>query len=601
MPQARTLDAPFNIDLPLMRPFKAMIQPPLEKILCLPTLNSLYSQIGGRADSDFLGDVLDLLGVRVDVPEGGLGNIPAAGPAVVVANHPFGAIEGVILLHLLKRVRPDVKVMANYLLSMVPEMREHIISVDPFGKAASPTRNVAGLKQAIRWTRDGGLLAVFPAGEVSSLQLRKAALTDPAWSPSVGRIIRIAKAPAVPVHFDGNNGPLFHLLGLIHPRLRTMMLPRELLNKKRHVVRLDVGRPVSAQKIAGIGDDARLTELLRLRTYLLKERRAPARRVSVTASLADARPVAPSCGPEALARELESGPGIDVLLEQGPWRVVCAQGRDLPEILPEIGRLRELSFREVGEGTGQPRDLDHFDDYYHHLVLWNSEEREIAGAYRLGRADVIAEELGVDGLYTSTLFRYDRAFLDGLGPSLELGRAFVAAKYRKNYNPLMLLWKGIARFVSRHGAYRILFGPVSISNDYLPLSKNMMMRFLSARHCVDKALARRVRPLSPPRLRTRVPGGFRLGSVAALCPDIEDLGAAVSDIEADGKGIPVLLRQYLKLGGTVLTFNLDRHFGDAIDGLMVVDLAKTPEKTLARYMGREESAAFLARHRLADD
>ena len=596
MSQAQVLESPFSLDLPLKRPFKGLVQSPLEHLLGLPTLDSLYSQIRGREGADFLEDVLGLLDIRAEVSDADLANVPATGPAVVVANHPFGAIEGVVLLHALRRVRPDVKVMANHLLSLIPEMREHIISVDPFGKDSSTRRNVSGLKEAIRWAKGGGVLAVFPAGEVSSLRLCKAALTDPRWSPTVGRIIRIAKAPVVPVHFQGANGPLFHLLGLVHPRLRTMMLPRELLNKQRRALRLDIGKPIGARKVAEFDDDEKLTELLRLRTYLLGARgKAPAARPA-PAALVDARPVAPSCGADVLAAEIETQPEENVLLTQGDYVVVCAQGRYLPAVLPEIGRLRELSFREVGEGTGMERDLDRYDDYYHHLVLYNRAEREIVGAYRVGRADVIADGFGVDGLYTSTLFKYDRSFLDGLGPALELGRAFVSSKYRKNYNPLMLLWKGIATFVQRQGRYRVLFGPVSISNDYLPLSRNLMMRFLKTHHCTDKSLAKKARALTPPRLRTRVPGGFRMGSVAALCPDIEDLGAAVADIEADGKGIPVLLRQYLKLGGSVLTFNLDREFGDAIDGLMVVDLAKAPAKTLARYMGKEESTLFLARH-----
>lgn len=595
MPQAQTMESPFSLNLSWKSPFKPMVEWSLERMLGLPALDSLYSQVSGSEGGDFIGDVLNLLRIDVDVSEQDLAHIPSSGPAVVVANHPFGAIEGVVLLHTLRRIRPDVKVMANHLLGVVPELREHIISVDPFGTEKSKRSNISGLKESIRWAKNGGLLAVFPAGEVSSVRLDKAAVTDPRWSPTVGRIIHRAKAPAVPVHFKGTNGPLFHLLGLIHPRLRTMMLPRELLNKQRRALHLDIGKPLPARKAAELDDD-KLTELLRLRTYLLGERsKTPAKRL-MPASLADAQPIAKSCGADALEAEIESQPEENVLLAQGDYKVICAQGRYLVNILPEIGRLREISFREVGEGTGEPRDLDRYDDYYHHLVLWNTAEREIVGAYRVGRADVIVEGFGIEGLYTSTLFKYDRKFLDDIGPALEVGRAFVSAKYRKNYNPLMLLWKGIATFVHRQGRYRVLFGPCSISNDYLPLSRNMMMRFLKACHCTDKSLAKKARPLVPPRLRTRVPGGFRMGNIANLCPDIEDLGTAVADIEADGKGIPVLLRHYLKLGGCVLTFNLDREFGDAIDGLMVVDLAKAPPKALARYMGKDESTMFLAKH-----
>lgn len=600
---------PFVLDLPLNRPLRAMVGKPLEKMLCLPTLNSLYARIGGREAEGFPGRVLDLLGVAVDAPEADLARIPATGPAVVVANHPFGAIEGVVLLQALLRVRPDVKIMANSLLALVPELRGHLITVDPFGSRNAARRNIAPLKEAIRWARGGGLLAVFPAGEVSSLQLRKRAVTDPDWSPTVGRIIRISGAPAVPVYFDGANGPLFHLMGLIHPRLRTVMLPRELLNKRSRTVRLGVGRPVPAQKIARFASDEQLTQYLRLRTYVLGQRcrrdqgpagvlRALAPRPAAPRALpAPAMtPVAPPCDRAALAREIAAQPAPNVLLEQGDYVIVCAQGRYLPTVLPELGRLREIAFREVGEGTGRARDIDRYDDYYHHLVLWNRAAQEIVGAYRLGRADIIAGGYGPAGLYTHSLFDYDQRFLERISPALELGRAFVTAEYRKSYNPLLLLWKGIAAFVSRERRYRLLFGPVSISNDYHPCSKLLMMRFLRANHAPEGGLHKLIRPRTPPRLRARRPGGLGFATINTVCPDIEDLASAISDIEADGKGIPVLLRQYLKLGGTVLTFNRDPDFGDAIDGLMLVDLAHTPPKTLERFMGRDEAAMFLAAH-----
>ncbi len=595
--QQAVAEAPFVLDLPLNKPLRALVSKPLEKVLCLPTLNDLYSRIGGRQDSDFLKDVLDLLGVAVDITAQDLARIPATGPAVVVANHPFGAIEGVVLLHALRKVRPDVRVMANSILHMVPEIREHIIPVDPFGSKQAVARNLKPLKDAIRWTRGGGLLAVFPAGEVSSLQLRKRTVTDPQWSPSIGRIIRTTGAPAVPLFFEGANGPLFHILGLIHPRLRTMMLPRELL-KKRDTVRLAVGRPVPAQRIARFESDEHLTQYLRLRTYVLGQRTAtPASATTpATATTTHREPVAPSCGPDLLDREIQSQPAQNILLDQGEYTVVCALGRHLPAVLPEIGRLREIAFREVGEGTGKARDLDRYDDYYHHLVLWHKTNREIVGAYRLGRADTITNALGPAGLYTNTLFDYDNRFLDRVSPALELGRAFVSAKYRKSYNPLLLLWKGIAAFVCREKKYKLLFGPVSISNDYAPYSKLLMMRFLRANHSPEGGLHKLIRPKTPPKLRAKRPGGLAFKTINTVCPDIDDVAGAISDIEADGKGIPILLKQYLKLGGTVLTFNRDPDFGDAIDGLMLVDLSKTPRKTLDRFMGKEEAGMFLAKH-----
>lgn len=597
---------PFQIPLTARTPIgrtvmRTLVKPSLDRLLCLPALNSRYLSIDQeRRTNDFLNEALASLQVSVDVSAADLARIPASGPVLVVSNHPFGGLEGIALAALLRRVRPDVKLMANYLLHTIPEMRQHLIAVDPFGRADSAKRNIGPLKEAVRWMRGGGLLGIFPAGEVSSLNLKKRAVTDPAWNPAAARMARMAKAAVLPVYFHGDNGPLFNLLGLLHPRMRTVLLPRQLLNKQNTSLKVAVGSAIPFSRLDKFEDEEQLTHYLRLRTYILRNRftrenHAPVFQVPAlpAGAEADAAPAR-----DLIRAEFESLPSWATLADNGQFLVVSARGRSIPNLLREIGRLREESFREVGEGTGKDVDLDRFDPDYDHLILWHKGNAEIAGAYRIGRADELLENKGPAGLYTATLFKYKKAFLSRIAPALELGRAFVRRDYRKSYAPLLMLWKGIGAYVAREPRYRFLFGPVSISSAYHPFSQALMMRFLQT-HFSNADLTTAIKPKNPPRpAKAARPGGLRLRDVSELCQDIEDLSGLVAEIEKDGKGVPVLLRQYLKLGGHILTFNLDHDFGDAIDGLMLIDLTRTPPKTLEKYMGPEQARSFLKQHGL---
>ncbi len=300
-------------------------------------------------------------------------------------------------------------------------------------------------------------------------------------------------------------------------------------------------------------------------------------------------------GPEpaaALAREISSLPESRHLLRSGAFTVCIAPSASLPHTLREVGRLREIAFRAVGEGSGGARDLDRFDEHYQHLIVWNHERQEVVGGYRIGQTDEILPRLGVAGLYTSTLFRYDPRLLADIGPALELGRAFVRPEYQRDYSPLLLLWKGIGTFVARNPRYRTLFGTVSISNDYQSLSQQILARFLYATSYRPDLAARVQARNPPPFLRA----GRDVPAVAGrVARSIADVGAVVAGIEADGKGVPVLLRQYLKLNARLLGFNVDAAFGGVLDGLMMVDLLDVEREMLVRYMGKAGAATFLAR------
>jgi len=582
--------------------------PPLaEKFVPVERVRDLYRRVQRSPDGFGFGNLLAAMRVELDVDSANIARVPTSGPVVVVANHPFGMLDGAVLATLLTRIRPDVKVMTNYLLRDVPELGRHCIFVDPFSSdtAVSSTRvdtNRRALREALEWLRSGGMLAMFPAGEVSQWQFPRGQITDPAWSDTAVRLIRRTEAAALPVYFCGRNSVSFHLFGMIHPRLRTAFLLQEFLQQEGRAVEVRVGSEIPRESVAGIADDREATEYLRWRTYLLARRGRPEKSwsVAVRSKISEKvhEPVAAAEPTAGLTEELDRLPGDRCLVENADLAVYLVKANETPRMLREIGRLREVTFRGAGEGTGKQRDLDRFDRYYWHVLLWHKTRRELVGAYRAGNTAEILAERGVNGLYTSTLFRYDARLFEKLGPALELGRSFVRPEYQRQYAPLLLLWKGIARLLTIHADIPVLFGAVSISNDYSTASREMIYRFFEARMRDDERAGIIERGMIEPRRAFR-PAGLRPWDCRAMCAalhDLEELSQPITDVETDGKGLPILLRQYAKIGGRLLGFNVDRKFSNVLDGLVVVDLRKTEPGVLERYMGREGAMMFRCRH-----
>ena len=302
--------------------------------------------------------------------------------------------------------------------------------------------------------------------------------------------------------------------------------------------------------------------------------------------------IGPAIPNSLLKAEVEALPADQHLVKSGQFSVHCARAEQFPWCMQEIGRLRELTFRAAGEGTGKASDVDLFDACYLHLFVWDTQAQAIVGAYRMGLADEIVERYGKHGLYTQSLFRYGDRVLQAMNPAIELGRSFVRAEYQRSFAPLMLLWRGIGQFIVQHPQYAMLFGAVSISNDYEPASRRLIVDFLSANN-IEENLARHVKPRRP--FRSGRAAAYDQAEFAAL-NDIEDVSRMVRQIERDSKGVPILLKQYLKLGGRLLAFSADKQFNDALDGLIMVDLRASDPRVLARYMGEEGARAFLSRH-----
>ncbi|MBQ6923907.1 MAG: lysophospholipid acyltransferase family protein [Kiritimatiellae bacterium] len=586
---------------PLLRIGAGLSRPLIEHTLCFPQLNRIYAKTSELDENvSFTNRVLSVMNVQWDVGNQDETAIPKEGPLIIVANHPFGGIEGLLMISMLERFRPDGKVMANYLLSMMPEIRDRFFFVDPFGGPDAKRANLHSMKASLKWVEEGHALAVFPAGEVSSIDLKTGKVRDPAWSPTIARMVRRTKATVLPVFFTGSNGAFFNMAGLVHPRLRTLLLPKQFVNKRNHRIHVELGPPIPWHDMEEYATDEELIQYLRLRTYVLGERESaqpPKKFLGLKAKTATRKPyqepIVDAVPPDELAAEIAALPESARLLEAKGMAVYHARAAEIPKCLREIGRLREVTYRAVGEGTNHEIDLDSFDEYYVHLFIWNAEKKEIVGAYRLGLADEICARLGVRGLYTVTCFKYDRRLIDRIQPCIELGRSWVRVEYQRAFSSLLLLWRGICAFIYRNPRYTTLFGPVSISSDYLDTSRNMILRSLRLSN-FEKDLARLVRPRH--RLRKAKKAEWNRADFDSYIDDLDLVSKMVQDIESDQKGIPILLRQYIKMGGKFLAFNVDPDFNYCLDGLIAVNVPKCDPKQMGRYMGVEEFAKYAALH-----
>jgi len=558
-----------------MRPGDARISL-LTEVSGLKRLDRFYNDISHLDDLDFVDGVFTNLDLGIEVAEADLAHIPREGGLVFVANHPYGAIDGLALLKTLGRVRPDLKVMANFLLKQLEPMADRIIGVNPF-EQLSARSSFPGMRQAMAHVKDGGALAVFPSGEVSSWRTDLKAIADPRWKIQAIKLAQRMEVPVVPVWFDGTNSMVFHMLGMIHPNLRTLALPGEMMRMRGRSVRMRVGKPIPVKDMAAFSSTEQLARFLRARTYALgsglqvkreffNPLRFPRKPKEVEAPLPN----------EALVKEVAGLTDLHINA-QGEFDLYLASSHRIPFVLREIGRLRESTFRAVGEGTNKAIDLDEFDLYYDHLFLWDREKQQLAGAYRIGDGRRIMERYGRRGFYTHTLFRMDRSMDRVLARSFELGRSFVAAEYQRNRLPLYMLWRGLLLHVTANPEMRYLIGPVSISSSYSRFARTLIMEFVRQHH-FDAEMASSVRPRN--RFKVRLDKADSEALVQASNADLKRMDRLIAEVDPKESSMPVLLKKYLLLNARIIGFNRDPKFNDALDALMVLDLTRLPERAV---------------------
>lgn len=570
---------------------------PLGRLLGVESLNRRL--VHGRVnlwnqDQSFFKTCLRGLGVTYKLDPEEVRRIPKEGPLVVVCNHPYGMLDGVTLGAILEDIRPDFRLLGNSLLETIELLRPWLIGVNPFESSRGCNENTRGLRAAVQWVKEGGTLAIFPAGEVASFRFGQRAVRDPEWNHHSASLARRCGATVVPIYLSGRNSLLFQSVGLIHPTLRTLLLAREMTNKSGIEIPVYIGKPIPPAELQRLPDDSSRIRLLRLRTEILANRRhlaqgkpgpKPSRRQSGLESIVE--PV----DREALAGEVANLSPDHELLSHKQFQVFLCRPFEIPNLLREIGRLREISFRLEGEGSGKSCDLDEFDEHYEHLFLWDRDQRAVAGSYRVAKTDQVLSRFGRRGLYTHTLFRFTDEFIDALTPALELGRSFVAPDYQRTHQCLLHLWRGLTAICARDPKYYRLFGPVSISNTYSQASKALITQYLN--HGPDEylRLASQVRPRHPFRKRRIL--GVDNHNISDLFNGVEDVSSLISEIETDRKGLPVLLKHYLRMHTSLLSFNVDRQFSNCLDGLIITNLRKTDPAFLRRIMCRDDLSRFL--------
>ena len=570
----------------------------LMTILKFNKVNNIYSKVKDFPPEKFFDFLIKELDLNFEISDEDLEKIPKTGPFITISNHPFGGIDGLLLVKIFYERRPDYKVMANFLLQKIKPIENFILPVNPFETHKDSKSSITGIKSALSHLNEGKCLGIFPAGEVSSYYSDFTGIADRHWQPNIIRFIKMTKVPIVPVYFQGANSRLFHYLGFIHPLLRTVKLPSELFNKKNKLIRIRIGNPITIKEQEEFTDIERFGRFLRAKTY----------------SLGTALEVKKFFGPNLKrSRKLESViPPVDVnnikheikqihnkyiLFKIPPYSVYCAPSIDIPNIVNEIGRLRELTFREIGEGTNRKIDVDEFDLYYHHLFIWDEQNEKIVGAYRAGKGKDILEQYGIKGLYIQSLFRIENEFVPILRESIELGRSFIIKEYQKKPMPLFLLWKGILYFILKNPEYRYLIGPVSISNRFSKVSKSMIIRFIMTNY-YNYDFAKYIKPRN--KFKVNLPDFDADILMETASNDFNKLDKTIKDIEPDNIPIPVLLKKYIKLNAQIIGFNIDPKFNNALDGLILLDLFNVPYDTIASFSKEINDETILERFMITD-
>lgn len=552
----------------------------LMEMMKLNDINKVFSQNVHFNGLEFVDKILETIGVSIDFDEDDLKNVPKTGGFIAIANHPYGGIEGLALVKLLCMVRPEAKVMVNFILKKIPNLSEFFVAVNPF-ENVQHSSSISGLKATFDLLQSGTPIGIFPAGEVSTFSLDKQEITDRLWHPVVGKLIARAKLPVVPIYFHGNNGVLFNILSFIHPTLRTAKLPSEFLNKQGLKIKVRIGKPINIEDISYKNNTNKLLDFLRARTYALgtglDEERKLFNPISLFKIKKKPEQIIEETDRNKIVQEVEQLESFRVWVEK-KYEVYITPTANIPNILREIGRLREITFREVGEGSNKKIDLDNYDIYYNHLFIWDKELQNIVGAYRIGKGDEILDTMGRRGFYLSELFKIKEPFYPILRKGIELGRSWIRKEYQQKPLPLFLLWKGILKYLLDNPQYRYMFGPVSISNNFSKFSKSLIVDYITKNH-FDYELAHLIKPKN--KFKADL-SAIDKDLLVETSDSLKDLDSLISDIENTHIKIPVLLRQYMNLNAKIICFNIDPKFSDCLDGFLLVDTQNIPAEMLER-------------------
>ena len=558
----------------------------LESLLGLKPLAKVYDCRPPNCDPfEFLDYTLDALGIDIAIDEEALlEEVSKTGPVLIVANHPLGGLEGMAIAKVIGKYRPDLQVLTNELLRQIPELAPIFIGVNVLSSNAA-AGNVGGIKKVHNHLKNDGAILLFPAGMVSTYEFSHRRIQDREWNRLAGQLLKKYECSCTPVYVGGRNSNYFYGAGLVHPRLRTLLLPRQLANKQGFTLPLTIGRSIPSQELRLLQNPVAVTQYLRVATDALQK--------SVGLSQPAKPEMLSELSPEENSDELRRAVAkmTDLrIVEHDDLDVYFAPYERLGPVMVQIAIAREKTFRAVGEGTGFSQDSDEFDPHYRHLFLWDKTECRIAGAYRVGLVDEIVATHGVEGLYSRSLYKYDNAFIQQLGSAIEMGRSFIHPDYQRRPVSLSLLWRGIGQVLVKMPRYHTLFGSVSISREYSDLARSLIADTLLT-NFEAKEFSQLVEPINPLKVMNRVWTDDMLAELA----NVKMLSKLIGRCDP-GKAMPVLLRHYLSLSGKVVCFNIHPSFNNSLEGLIIVDTRNTEQKTLIKFLGAEGLKYFLSFH-----
>ena len=571
----------------------------LLRILRISVINKIYDNNKNKTDLDFLNGVLDDCNINFEIPDEDLKRIPKEGPFITISNHPLGGVDGVLLLKLLVEKRTDYKIIANFLLHRVTPLKPYVMPVNPFEDRKDVKSSLIGIKNALLHLREGKPLGIFPAGEVSAYKDGKLNVDKP-WEEGAVKLIKKANVPVIPIYFHAKNSRLFYFLSKISDTLRTAKLPSELVSQRGKVIKVRIGKPISVKDQKEYKDIPSFYEFIRKKTYMLANPFEKAHKLISTQNIKipkkAAKKITTQKNSDLFIREVNALREADGrLLESKNYEVFFASAKEIPNLLHEIGRLREITFRDVGEGTNKEIDLDQFDKDYHHLLLWDREAKLLAGAYRMGLGNEIYKKNGIHGFYIQTLFRIEPELHQMMSNTIEMGRAFIIGEYQQKPMPLFLLWKGIVHVTLRYPEYKYLMGGVSISNKFSDFSKSLMIEFMKS-HYYDPYIAQYIHPKKEYKVKLKdADKDFVFDTTEA---DMQKFDKIIDEIEPGALRIPVLIKKYVKQNARLVAFNVDPKFNNAVDGLMYIKVSDIPDSTVKPVM--EEFQAELERKSTAE-
>ncbi|TWP24659.1 lysophospholipid acyltransferase family protein [Apibacter muscae] len=561
----------------------------LMHILRLNKVNNIYDKVKNLTAQEAYQRILDELKVTYKIHEEDLKRIPESGPFIIVSNHPLGALDGIILMKIISERRSDFKIMSNFLLKKIEPLKDIIIPVNPFETRKDVFDNKTPIMEALRYLKQDHCIAMFPAGEVSHYNRKTKKYEDREWLEGSLKLMKMAKVPIIPIYFHAKNSNFFYKMYDIHPDLQTAMLPVEMVRKRKKPIQIRIGKSISVKQQNDYPTIKEYGNFIRSKVYMLKSfytvnkdpfknlRFLSVATMMKSANSAKQKPIIDETPKECILKEIELLREFNCdLFTNYQYEVFFAKPEKIPNILREIGRLREITFREVGEGTNEAFDLDEFDQFYRHLFLWDSGKQAIVGSYRMGMGEEIYKKHGIKGFYTASLFEYDQEIQPFFRKSIEMGRAFIMNEFQQKPMPLFLLWKGIVHVCLRNPYYKYLIGGVSISNQFSNFSKSIMVEFMRS-HYYDAYVAQFVHPKN--EFKVKLNDTEKDLFFGAAENDLNKFDKLIDELEPSLR-LPVLIKKYFKQNARVIAFNVDPKFNDAIDGLMYIRISDIPSDTI---------------------